>query len=360
MRVTLYRGHPAEGWPSMDRYAESLLDGLLHVAPEPCRFNMPMPPGPWPIPYGQLLNRLLCYPFWARRQQGDLNHVLDHSYGHLLFTLDPARTIVTVHDVAPLRFPGRRGGLSRLAWELAWHGMQPARCIIAVSTFSAAELQAHLSLSPSQLHVIHEGVSQCFRPQSTANVEAIRRRYLPDGGRLLMHVGHTQARKNLPTLFQAIALLRRQGVKAILVQIGGQPDTGQQKLVLELGLEQFIHFVGRVAEEVLVDFYNAADVFVFPSLYEGFGMPVLEAMACGTPVVASSAASLPEVMGDAGLLVDPCTPEALADAVARVLENRDLALALSQRGLARAQQFTWKRTAQETLEVYRQALEGIQ
>jgi len=114
--------------------------------------------------------------------------------------------------------------------------------------------------------------------------------------------------------------------------------------------------LGRVTDSDLIGLYNLADVFVFPSLYEGFGFPPLEAMACGTPVVASNAASLPEVVGDAGLLVDPRDPEVMAEAIHRVLQDRDLAEELRRRGLERAQQFTWERAARETLAVYEMML----
>ena len=119
-----------------------------------------------------------------------------------------------------------------------------------------------------------------------------------------------------------------------------------------------MHFASYVSDQDLVSFYNAADVFAFPSLYEGFGLPVLEAMACGTPVVASNAASLPEVVGDAGLLADPHSSEALAKTIASVLEDSELAAELSRRGLERARQFTWERTARGTLAVYHSLIEG--
>lgn len=357
MRVTLYRDHPDEGWRGMERYAESLKAALQQTTPPEWEIEMPMPPTPWPGTYRRILARLLWYPLWARCQQGDLNHVIDHSYGHLLFTLDPERTILTTHDVAPFRFPGRRLGVSGLAWKLAWQGVKRARHIIVVSSFTATELQKYLGLPAERFCVVHQGVSPDFHPHTQAESAAIRQRFLREGERMLLHVGHTQPRKNLPTLLQALALLRQQGIQGILVQIGGQADASQKQLVQELELEQVVHFVGYVPDQDLATFYSAADVFVFPSLYEGFGMPVLEAMACGTPVVASNAASLPEVVGDAALTVDPRDAEGLAEAIERVLSDLALAAELRQRGLVRAGRFTWERTAQATLEVYCKILE---
>ena len=358
MQVTLYRDHPAEGWPSMDRYADSLREALRRVAPPEWVIEMPMPPYPWPSTYGRLLSRLLRYPLWARHQQSALNHIVDHSYGHLLFALDPARTVVTVHDVAPLRFPGRRLGLSGLVWKLTWRGIRRAQHIIADSAFMGAELQTHLDLPPQRFHVVPLAVSPHFRPQPADRCAALRKRYLPGEGWLLLHVGHTQPRKNLPTLLRALHLLRQGDAQIVLIQIGGQADASQRKLIQQLRLEHLVHFASYVSDQDLVSFYNAADVFAFPSLYEGFGLPVLEAMACGTPVVASNAASLPEVVGDAGLLADPHSSEALAKTIASVLEDSELAAELSRRGLERARQFTWERTARGTLAVYHSLIEG--
>lgn len=359
MRVTLFRDHPAEGWPSMDRYADSLLGALQELVRPGWNLRMPMPPAPLPGTYGRLLTRLLRYPLWARGQQGALNHIVDHSYGHLLFTLDPARTLVTVHDIAPLHFPGRRGGLSSLAWLLAWRGIRRARHIIADSAATAAELQNHVSLDLANFYVIPLAVAPGFRPRPPESAECLRRRYLPPGGRLLLHIGHTQPRKNLPALLQALALLNQQGWPAHLIQVGGRPDPAQQQLIRDLGLEQSVHFVGYVPDEALPDFYSAAELLVFPSLYEGFGLPLLEAMACGTPVVCSDLAVFREVCGPAALYADPGDPAAFAAALARVLDTPSLAAELRELGHARARLFTWERTARETLAVYRQMMAEV-
>lgn len=356
--IALFRDHPAENWPSMKRYADELEDALRRLAPSRLVIRSFVPPDPWLIPRGLLLRRMLTYPLWSRRHQGDLNHVLDHSYGHLLFGLDPERTVVTVHDIAPLLFPSRRLGMSQLSWLWALKGTLRAKQLISVSAFTRQMLIEHCRVSSERIVVIPEGVEPAFRPLPREAAEELRRRYaLPDAP-LLLHVGHTQPRKNLEGLLHALAIVRRRNSHAVLLQVGGVPTARQRTLVESLGLRDAVHFLGPVPESDLIAFYNLADVFVFPSLYEGFGFPPLEAMACGTPVVASRAASLPEVVGDAGLLVDPRDPEALAAAVHRVLQDRELAEGLRRRGLARARQFTWERTARETLAVYEAMLGG--
>ncbi len=357
--VVLFRDHPAENWPSMERYAAGLENALRALAPPDLRIIPAVPPPPWPIPRGLLLRRMVGYPLWARKQQGTVNHVLDHSYGHLLFALDPTRTVVTVHDVAPLLFPGKRWGMSQLAWQWAWKGAVKARRLISVSAYTRKMLVERCGLSPDRIVVIPEGVEPTFRPLPEETVDTFRRRRgLPDGP-VLLHVGNTQPRKNVEGLLRALAILRQWNSRIILLQVGGTPTPSQRQLIAAQGLESNIRFLGPVPDEDLVLLYNVADVFVFPSLYEGFGFPPLEAMACGTPVVASNASSLPEVVGDAGFLVDPHSPEAIAEAVRRVLEDTRLAEELHRRGLERARTFSWERTARETLAVYESLLAAI-
>ncbi len=358
MTIALFRDHPAEHWPSMERYANGLEQGLRHVSSPHVEVIPQVPPSPWPGRYGLLLSRAFSYPLWARRRQGTINHVLDHSYGHLVFALDASRTVVTVHDVAPLLFRRRLPGLSRILWMVAWRGARRARYLIAVSHATRRLLVEHLGVSHQQVGVIYEGVEPLFCPRPAQQVEQFRRRWGVPETPLLLHVGHTQPRKNLEGLLRALAILRKRVPNVVLLQVGGIPTLRQQRLIATLSLAENVRFLGRVDDEALVLLYNLADVFVFPSLYEGFGFPVLEAMACGTPVVASNTSSLPEVVGDAGLLVDPRSPESIAVAIHRLLSDPDLRHTLRRRGRERAAKFSWERTARETLAVYESLLSG--
>jgi glycosyltransferase involved in cell wall biosynthesis len=174
----------------------------------------------------------------------------------------------------------------------------------------------------------------------------------------ILYVGSLEKRKNLPRLLQAYARLRQDlpGWKLVIVGARKWKSAPIFDTLSRLGLEPYVHFTGFVEEDDLPALYNGADLFCFPSLYEGFGLPVLEAMACGTPVVTSSTSSLPEVAGEAALLVDPYDVEAIAAAMRRVLSDPELAQDLRARGLARAAQFTWERTARETIAVYERVL----
>ena len=178
-------------------------------------------------------------------------------------------------------------------------------------------------------------------------------------GSFILFVGNISPRKNILALLQAFNKLKKRGIKHKLVIAGKKDQRYEQvlKTLNELNLGGEVIFTGYVPEEDLPKLYNAADLFVYPSLYEGFGLPILEAMACGTPVVASNVSSLPEVAGDAGLLVNPQDVDALTNAMYKVLTDDKLKESLIDKGLERAKFFSWEKTARETLEVYKEVAE---
>lgn len=355
MRVILFADSPRENWPSMDRYARSLSEALQRLAPEH-EFHLLVPPNPPTGLRGRLflLWRLFRYPLWVRRFSADVYHVVDHSYGHLLWGLDGSRTVVTVHDVAPFYFHGHFLSLSHIAWQVAWKGAQKARCWITVSNFTRREALGFARRSPMEVIPIPEGVGPDFHPLPEDQTGEWRKKLGLGVERIVLHVGNCQPRKNIERLLAALILLSKQGVDFRFVQVGGVFTPAQRRLLEGSGIEHHVRQMSRVTEGDLIRLYNIADVFVLPSLYEGFGLPALEAMACGTPVVAANTASLPEVVGTAALLVDPQSPQAIAEAIAQVLSDTALAEQMRQRGLERAKQFTWERTAHETLSVYRE------
>jgi len=268
----------------------------------------------------------------------------------------PCPVVVTVTDLAFRRYPqvhplGRRLYLGLFT---RWTARR-ARAIVAISEYTRQEVVRLLGVPAERVRVIYLGVDSDFRPLPRDHVEAFRRqRGLPE--RYLFYLGNLEPRKNLPRLVQAYA---RIGDGSVPLVLGGPRGWGYAELfqtVEKLGLVGQILFPGFVPREELPLWYNAAEALVYPSIYEGFGLPPLEAMACGTPVVASAASSLPEVVGEAGLLVDPQDVEALADALRRVLTDQDLRAELRQRGLGQARRFTWEKMACETVELYRSVL----
>ncbi len=367
MNVTIFRDLPEEGWHSMEVYADHLEAELRKLGVNVRVFPAPGQTVPLAGRGGTLgvyVRRALLYPLVARRFQSAINHVVDHSYGHALYVLDPQRTVVTCHDLAPLvrrdRLPQPSLGLA--LWDWAFRGMLKAAHIVADSQNTKNDIVRFSAYDAARITVVPLAVDTHFVPRAPEERQAARRQYgLPPDIPIVLHVGHCHERKNVEALLYALARLRDKtrlpGVQ--LLQVGGRFRPNQRALIEELKLTSAVIQIAYIPHAALPIIYNLADVFVFPSFYEGFGMPPLEAMACGTPVVCSDASSLPEVVGDAALTVPPDDYEGLADAVARVLEDPALADELRQRGLERARQFTWERTARETLAVYEAMLGGM-
>jgi glycosyltransferase involved in cell wall biosynthesis len=299
------------------------------------------------IPWEQLLAPLLL-----RRSGADLFHGV-HS---VVPVSCPVPSVVTVHDLAFIRFPQTFRAYNRIYLDVATRlSVQRATRILVVSEHTRREVIGLLGVAPERVVVTPNAVREHFRPPDPAVLEAFRaRKGLPE--RFVLYVGTLEPRKNLTTLLEAYAQVAQRQVTPLLVG-GGKGwlyDAVFQRLEA-LGLRERVHFVGYLDEEELPLWYAAATVFVFPSIYEGFGMPPLEAMACGTPVVASNTSSLPEVVGDAGLTVSPYDPAALAAAISRVLDDADLRQELRERGLRQARAFSWRVTAERTLAAYEAA-----
>ena len=273
-----------------------------------------------------------------------------------LFGAGGAKTVVTIHDVFPWSCPGTSTALDTLIHHHWLPRVLPrVDAVITVSKASKQDIVRFLGVSPARVRVIPEGVNGRFRPVAALEMARVRARYgLPD--RYLLFVGSVEGRKNLRRLLEACSILWQRGEKRPLV-IAGPRNRRYEELMSALRdpeVERQVIFTGYLPEEDLPAVYSGADLFLFPSLYEGFGLPPLEAMACGTPVVCSNTSSLPEVVGDAAITVDPYNVEGLADTIRMVLSDGDLRQDLRARGLERARQFTWERTARETVEVYRQ------
>ncbi len=264
-------------------------------------------------------------------------------------------TVITMHDLAFLLYPrfltrdsARYYGLVDLAARQADH-------IIAVSESTKRDTVRLLGVPESKITVIHEAAHPLFTPiTNTDALDRIRARYkLPL--EFILFVSTIEPRKNLPTLLRAFRRLREnyksQAILAIAGNRGWLAEEVDQVLD-ELKLGNAVQFLDGVANEELVYLYNAARLFVLPSFYEGFGLPPLEAMACGTPVIVSNVSSLPEVVGDAGMLVSPEDVEGLTVAMWRVLSDENLRREMRAKGLKRAATFSWERAARETLAVY--------
>jgi glycosyltransferase involved in cell wall biosynthesis len=268
-------------------------------------------------------------------------------------------TVVTVHDLTFLRFPDAFRRSNRLYLSLFTRlSTRRAARVIAVSESTRQDVVALCGVPADRVVAIPNGVTEAFCPAAPREVAEFRRRKgLPE--RFILFLGTLEPRKNLVRLLDAYAAWRQSSRETVpLVLAGGKGwfyDTIFAR-VAELGLEGAVIFPGFVPGEELPWWYRAAELFVYPSLFEGFGLPVLEAMACGTPTITSTASSLPEVAGAAALLVDPEDTAALTDAIARVISEQTLAAELRAAGPRQAARFAWSRTAAETAQVYRQVL----
>jgi len=265
-----------------------------------------------------------------------------------------APAIVTVHDVIAARLARNHVGLAAVLRRRHLAAVTAAHHLIFVSEHSRREFLALYDYPAERCAVIPHGVDPAFLPGDRAAARA-ELGLAPDRP-LLLHVGSEERRKNVETLLAALAGLVRRRRDILLVRVGGG-SARSRRLIARLRLGAHVRYCSDLAEADLVRWYRAADAFVFPSLYEGFGLPVLEALACGCPVVAANRTSVPEITGDAALLVDePLDPDALAAAIARVLDDPARAAALAAAGPRRAAAFTWPGAAAQTLAAYRRAL----
>lgn len=270
--------------------------------------------------------------------------------------------VVTIHDVIPLilkEYAWRK--LTVLYNTLVSFAAKRADAIIAVSQCSKRDIMRTLHIAPERIHVIGNAVHESFRPVNDAwLLGSVRERY-NIGERYILYFGGFDLRKNVPRLIRAYARLpaevraRYQLVVAgRLNQLGHPLYPDPRPLVRGLGLDGQVVFTGQIRERDKVPLYSGATAFAFVSLYEGFGMPVLEAMACGRPVLTSNTSSLPEVVGEAGLKVNPRGEAEITEGLRRLLEDEALRRDLGERALERARFFTWRQVAEQTVQVYRQ------
>jgi glycosyltransferase involved in cell wall biosynthesis len=274
----------------------------------------------------------------------------------------PCRGVITVTDLTFIVYPESFRPLQRL-YQTVFTRLSARRAsrLIAISGSTARDLERFFAVPQGKTSVILPGVDAPYRPiHDEAMLADFRLRHnLPE--RFILFVGTLEPRKNLTMLLQAYAQFKRQaGSHYKLVLAGGKGWFYRPifATVEELGLQADVLFPGFVPEEELPLWYNTADVFVYPSLYEGFGLPPLEAMACGKPVAVADASSLPEMVGDAALRIDPHQSEEWAAALLRLCQDANLRSDLGGRALERARQFSWTRMAQQTVQVYRDVLAG--
>jgi len=307
--------------------------------------------------------RFAFYPLIARRQRADIFHIVDHGQAFLLRYLDAARTVVTCHDIILLVLAAGRLGsafsppfaTNVLRRSLGW--MKRTRWIITDSHQTKNDLVAIMGMDPANIRVVYPGLNHPYRPNSVARAE-IRSRFGLGDTKLVLHIGQTGFYKNLSGCLRVVARLRKSGLPVTFLRAGQRLRPEHLALQERLGLGDYVRDLGPMTDSDLAGLYAAADALLFPSLYEGFGWPPVEAMASGLPVVCSRSGSLGEIVGDAALTAEPEDIEGLTYQVAAVLTDPNLADSLRVRGLERARHFDWESAASQVLDVYRQVIEA--
>jgi len=281
-----------------------------------------------------------------------------HSPVNVLPVLLPAPAVLTIHDLSFLRFPATFSPTKRrYQAAMTRFSAHRARLVLTDSDHTRQDVIALLGVLPARVRTVYPGVTELYRPREMPEVEAFQRNQgLPE--RYFVHVGTLQPRKNLERLISAFARFKRaSGLPHSLMLVGGKGWLYQGLLrhARQEAVEGSVHFVGFAAAEDVPLWYAAAEAMIFPSLYEGFGFPIVEAMACGTPVLSSTASCLPEAAGDAAEMFDPFDADGLALAMERIARDPERRQEMRRRGYAQARQFTWERTAQAVHMAYADA-----
>ncbi len=349
MTITLFRPFPDAYRRSMQVYADELRRNLQAVVGESDAVRECVLPGArTEPPWARYWDQYVVYQRYARRWVSDVNHIVDHGYGHLAYALPPARTVVTFHDAIVTKVPGA-SWRTRVSLRHSLGAIRRVARVIAVSNVSRDDFLSLVDYPADRVTVVYAGVASSFRPPVDRGRVRSRLGFVRP---TMLHVGHTQAYMNVPRVLAVVARLVREGDDVELVRVGTALTRDQRRLVETLGLDGRVRELGFVSREELAALYGAADVVLYAPLYAGFGLPPLEAMACGTPVVCSDRGAVPEVAGEAALYVDPTDERAMAEAVGRVLSDPNLREMLVARGLRRAAMFTWEATACAVFRVY--------
>ena len=366
MKIVISAWHIRDFNVGLGRYSRALIEALGRVDKEN-HYEVLMPDGSYQFPERTNIRyRIIRIPFGKRRLWEQAAPLLVGRYDVLHFPYDSCvavkrgRFVATVHDVKPLLFEEVRSRTnlnSLVARALVGNRWTRIDHVVTVSRCSKLDIVEHVGFPEDRITVVYQGVElERFHPRQVDRADPS----IPPTRPYVLCVGGADPTKNLETLVDAFArvvLPIRESYDLILAgDLRRRSDLRERAACA--GIEKQTLFTGVVSDERLIELYQEATLFVFPSRYEGFGFPVLEAMACGCPVISSNGSSLPEVAGDAAILVDPSDSEGLARSIERVLSDSDLRQDLRARGLRQASRFSWDRTARDTIAVYRKLSAG--
>jgi glycosyltransferase involved in cell wall biosynthesis len=302
------------------------------------------------------------FPVSAQFTRDSVKHFTNHTLATMIGIQNLQNTIVTVHDIFPdwLIYKESYTGYRYLVYwffhKLSMRGLRRADVLITDTQHVKEHLVYSSGIARDRIFIIPLGIDHSvFKPINVP--EDFKSQFGLNNDHLcILHIGTDAPRKNLPNLIRALAIVREKLPNVKLIKVGKPSWIVEfqkvQALILELGLDQHVQFIDWVSDEDLSKLYNSTNVVVYPSFYEGFGLPILEAMACGTPVITSNTSCLPEVAGGSAILIDPHNVDELAQAIYRSLVDMDIRNELREKGLQRAKQFSWESTTKKTIDVY--------
>lgn len=366
MRVAIIRREAKVSF-SMDVYADSLIEALKIVRPNwnivefPSVTSCLQKKNSLTRGLDKYYQRYWYNPRKIARQKFDLVHVIDHSDGHFAYwcSNNNIPVVVTCHDLINLYQPenieqqAKFPLISNKFWQYAVRGLNNANKIIAVSDNTVKDVVNLLNIESKKTTTIHNAVENIFKSLSQSEIKALRQKYnLSSQTFCLLHVGSNHPRKNVLSILKALTLLKKKSLNIHFLKAGGEFTELEKQYLIENELTNFVTYVGKPDKLTLMQIYNVADVLVSPSLFEGFGITILEAMACGTPVITSNSSSLPEVAGEAAILIDPLDVERIATSVNLLIKNTSLRQSLIDRGFDRAKMFSWEQTAEAVAQIY--------
>lgn len=372
MRVAIVRREPKVAF-SMDVYADNLVAELKQLKPDWSIIEIS--PQPWSDnsenlwhsgnPLRKYYERFYNHPRVVNQVEADLFHIIDHTDAHLAYGLKKQgkNVIITCHDLVQYIYPeilkneAIFPAFSLAVWQYCVKGIAAADRTIAISNNTAKDVNHWLKIESDKIGVVPNGVSREFKPIAKEVASKWREQYSKSPEEIcLLHIGNNHQRKNVETVLKVVKAIAELNIPVRLWKVGEDFYEEQKQYIREHNLTDKITLVISPDQSALINFYNAADVLVTPSLYEGFGLTILEAMACGTPTITANVSSLPEVAGDAAILVEPTDVSAITQAVLRLTQDPSFRQDLIERGFARVEEFTWKETAKKTAELYEQVM----
>ncbi len=355
---------------SMNVYADGIISGLQKARPDweiidlaPQSFDRSS--SNLALRIRKYYERFFYFPRLVKQQKADIFHIIDPSEAHIVYWLQKKSqpAVVTCHDLINFYYNDNLQGsvqlpfISKAAWLHAVKGMHDAKHVVSVSSVTAKDTTKILDIPTEKISVIYNAVDSRFQQLPKAEITALRQKYgiVPETI-CLLNVGSNHPRKNIANILEAISKLTKTGLNFHFLKVGADFTIEQKIYIQKQGMDSHISYLGKPTKDSLVEIYNAADILIAPSLHEGFGMTILEAMACGTPVITSNTSALPEVAGDAGVLVSPHDSQAISDAVYQLHNDPNYYQELVTKSIVRAKLFTWEKAGEQLARVYEKIL----